>query len=248
MPERTRTYHGVSIGILLLDTRFRRFIGDVGNARTWPFPVQYRIVRDATPNRVTRPEGPQMLEAFKAAADELIDAGVDGIATTCGFLALYQRELAHHCSVPVATSALLQVPMVARILPGRKRPAIFTFSAESLTPRHLHAVGADPATPIFGMPPDSEFQRSIRQGDASVPFARLQQEVLAAASRSLEADKSIGALVLECTNLAPYSHALGRLTGLPVFDVVTLVHWFQRSLRPERFVQDGCDLHSSPQR
>ena len=164
MPDRNRIYHGVCIGILMLDTRFQRFNGDIGNARTWPFPVQYRIVRDATPNRVTRPEGPDMLDAFKAAADEMIDAGVDGITTTCGFLALYQRELAEHCSVPVATSALLQVPMVARILPKGKRPAILTFSAESLTSRHLEAVGADTATPIYGMPPGSEFQRAIREG------------------------------------------------------------------------------------
>ena len=238
MPDRKRVYHGVSIGILMLDTRFQRFNGDIGNARTWPFPVQYRVVRDATPNRVTRPEGPDMLDAFKAAADELIDAGVDGITTTCGFLALYQRELAEHCRVPVATSALLQLPMVARILAKGKRPAILTFSAESLTPRHLEAVGVDTATPIYGMPPGSEFQRAIREGDASVPFATLQREVLETAERTVRADASIGALVLECTNLAPYSRDIARLTGLPVFDVVTLVHWFHRSLAPERFVQD----------
>ena len=47
MPDRNRIYHGVSIGILMLDTRFERFNGDIGNARTWPFPVQYRVVRDA---------------------------------------------------------------------------------------------------------------------------------------------------------------------------------------------------------
>ena len=238
MPDRNRIYHGVSIGILMLDTRFRRFNGDVGNARTWPFPVQYRVVRDATPNRVTRPEGPDMLDAFKAAADEMIDAGVDGITTTCGFLALYQPELADHCSVPVATSALLQVPMVARILPKRRRPAILTFSAESLTSRHLDAVGVDTTTPIHGMPPGSEFQRVIREGDASVPFATLQREVLETAERAVRADGSIGALILECTNLAPFSRDIAHLTGLPVFDVVTLVHWFHRSLTPERFAQD----------
>jgi hypothetical protein len=202
------------------------------------FPVQYRVVRDATPNRVTRPEGPDMLDAFKAAADEMIDAGVDGITTTCGFLALYQRDLAEHCRVPVATSALLQLPMVVRILPRGKRPAILTFSAESLTSRHLAAIGADAATPIYGMPPMSEFQRAIREGDASVPFATLQREVLETAERAVWADASIGALVLECTNLAPYSRNINRLTGLPVFDVVTLVHWFHRSLSPERFAQD----------
>jgi hypothetical protein len=238
MPDRKRIYHGITIGILMLDTRFHRFNGDIGNGSTWPFPVQYRVVRDATPNRVTRPEGPDMLDAFKAAADELTDAGVDGITTTCGFLALYQRELAEHCSVPVATSALLQVPMVARILPKGKRPAIMTFSAESLTARHLESAGADVATPIYGMPPKSEFQRSIREGDASVPFSTLKSEVLATTERIVQSDRTIGALVLECTNLAPYSRDIARLTRLPVFDVVTLVHWFHRSLAPERFAQD----------
>jgi hypothetical protein len=63
----------------MLDTAFERFNGDVGNARTWPFPVQFRIVTGATPNQVTRPEGPDMLEEFKVAADELIAGGVDNL-------------------------------------------------------------------------------------------------------------------------------------------------------------------------
>src|SRR5262249_5611912 len=94
MSTRKRNYHGVAIGVLMLETHFERFNGDIGNARTWPFPVQSRIVPSATPDRVTSPSGPRMLDEFKAAADELIAGGVDGITTTCGFLALYQNELA----------------------------------------------------------------------------------------------------------------------------------------------------------
>jgi hypothetical protein len=88
------------------------------------------------------------------------------------------------------------------------------------------------------MRPDSEFQRSIREGDTSVPFATLHREVLEAADRMVRGDSSIGALVLECTNLTPFSRDVARLTGLPVFDMLTLVHSFHRSLRPERFSQD----------
>jgi hypothetical protein len=44
--------------------------------------------------------------------------------------------------------------------------------------------------------------------------------------------------VLECTNLTPYSRDIGRLTGLPVFDMVSLLHWFHRSLDPEHFTQE----------
>lgn len=238
MKQSRKTYYGVPIGILMLETYFERFNGDIGNARTWPFPVQYKIVKGASPDRITSLTTTDFLQPFLDAADELIAAGCDGITTTCGFLALYQKELAEHCAVPVATSALLQVPMVARILPKGKRPAVITFSAEGLTAKHLTSVGVDPATPVIGMPKSSEFQRSIRAGDTSVSIATLRGEVLDVAKRAVHDDPSIGALVLECTNLTPYSADLRRVTGLPVFDVVSLVHWFHRSLRPEVFPQD----------
>jgi Asp/Glu/Hydantoin racemase len=233
-----KTYYGVSLGILMLETYFQRFNGDIGNARTWPFPVQYRIVKGASPDRITNLTTTDFLQPFLDAADDLIAGGCDGITTTCGFLALYQRELTEHCAVPVATSALLQVPMVARILPKAKRPAIITFSAESLTTRHLTSVGVDSATPVIGMSPSSEFQRSIRTGDTSVSIDTLRAEVLDVASRALRDDPTIGALVLECTNLTPYSADLRRTLSLPIFDVVSLIHWFHRSLRPEVFSQD----------
>ena len=237
--SRKRSYYGVPIGILMLDTKFQRFNGDIGNAQTWPFPVQYKVVRGAVPNKVVDTlNNRDLLQRFADAADELVEQGVDGITTTCGFLALYQQELAAHCSVPVATSALLQLPTVARMLPKGKRPAILTFSAESLTIHHLAGAGIDPDTPVVGMPPTSEFQRSIREGDASVPFEVLKQEVLSVAQRMIENDRSIGAIVCECTNITPYSHEINRRLGVPVFDMVTLVHWFHRALRPQSFQQD----------
>ena len=237
--EHKRTYYGVPLGILMLDSKFERFNGDIGNAQTWPFPVQYKIVRGAVPNKVVDTlNNRHLFQMFADAADELIRDGVDGITTTCGFLALYQQELAAHCSVPVATSALLQVPMVARVLAKGKRPGILTFSAESLTMHHLAAVGIDPDTPVVGLPATSEFQRSIREGDDTVPFEVLKNEVLDTAERMLKDDPSIGAIVCECTNITPYSHEINARLGVPVFDMLTLVHWFHRALRPQSFQQN----------
>jgi hypothetical protein len=236
---RKRTYYGVPIGILMLDSAFERFNGDIGNARTWPFPVQYKIVHGAVPNKVVDTlNNRDLFGRFAEAADALIAEGVDGITTTCGFLALYQEKLAAHCSVPVATSALLQVPMVARMLPKGRRVGILTFSAEHLTVHHLKAVGVDTDTPIVGMPAMSEFQRSIREGDSTVPFEVLKGEVLDVAERMLAADPSIGAIVCECTNISPYAYDINRRLGVPIFDMVTLVHWFHRALRPQHFPQD----------
>jgi Asp/Glu/hydantoin racemase len=231
---RRKTYYGVTIGILMVETYFRRFEGDIGNAATWPFPVQYRIVRGAVPGRMTQLHDGSLLEPFKQAALELIAEGVDGIATTCGFLAYYQKALAEACSVPVATSALLQAPMVARTLPGGKRVGILTYSAEGLSAPYLEAAGVDPATPVVGMPPDSVFCTAIRNGDPGAPYDVVEAEVLAAAQR-LTARGDIGAIVCECTNLTPFSAAMAERFGVPVFDAVSLVHWFHQGLRPRTF-------------
>ena len=40
-----RSVYGVDVGVLMLEARFPRIVGDMGNARTWPFPVRYKIVR-----------------------------------------------------------------------------------------------------------------------------------------------------------------------------------------------------------
>lgn len=235
---KSKTFYGVTVGILMVDSRFRRFPGDIGNAQTWPFPVQYKVVRGALPSMMGNLHNCDLLGAFRQAAQELIDDGVDGITTTCGFLALYQKELAAACSVPVATSALLQVPLVERLLPHGKRVGILTYSAESLTSVYLEAVGADPSTPVYGMPQDSEFCRSIREGDPSVPYEVWEREILEAAADFLAHHPEIGALVCECTNMTPFSAAINRRFGIPVYDSVSLVNWFHSGLRPRRHAQE----------
>ena len=45
----------------------------------------------------------------------------------------------------------------------------------------------------------------------------------------------IGAVVVECTNIAPYSAELRERSGLPVFDIVTLARWLAAAVRPARY-------------
>ena len=233
MAVRRRTVHGVTVGILMVETYFRRWVGDIGNAETWPFPVQYRIVHGATPHHMTRLQGGALIEPFRQAAMELIEGGVDGIVTSCGFLALYQRDLAAALPVPVAASALLQGPLIAATLPAGKRLGVFTYDAAGLTLEHLQAAGLPGDTLVVGMDPSSQFCRSIRDGDATVPYEALEAEVLATAGQL--AAEGVGAILCECTNLTPFSAAMQDRFGLPVWDAVSLVHWFHQGLRPRRF-------------
>ena len=55
----------------MLDTRFPRVPGDIGNAATFAFPVRYRAVRGASPRRVVVQRDLALLAPFIAAAREL---------------------------------------------------------------------------------------------------------------------------------------------------------------------------------
>ena len=162
-----KAVYGASVGILMLEARFPRIPGDMGNALTWPFPVMYKVVRDASPDRVVRGGAAGMLPAFIDAALELVADGVDGITTNCGFLSLFQAELAAAVGVPVAASSLMQVAQVNAILPPGKVAGILTISASSLTDAHLTAAGVPLTTPIGTTEGGQEFTRAILDNEGT---------------------------------------------------------------------------------
>ena len=230
-----KAVYGASVGILLLESRFPRIPGDGGNAETWPFPMLYRVVGGATPDKVVRDREGGIVEDFAAAARELVAIGADGITTNCGFLVLYQDRLAQACGVPVAASSLLQVPWVERLLPPGRRVGVVTVEAGSLTPRHLECAGARPDTPVEGTEGCAEFTRVLLGDELELDVDSAREEVIAAARRLVERNRDIGAIVLECTNMPPYAAEVSRAVGLPVYDFYSFICWFQAGLRPRSF-------------
>src|SRR5687767_1059483 len=131
--------YGFTVGILMLNTRFPRVVGDMGNAATFDFPVRYHRVAGADPDLVVRRGAAGLLPAFVEGAMLLEREGVGALTTNCGFLVKYQRQLAAAVRIPVFTSSLLLVPLVHRMLGPGRRVGIMTVSAATLTPEHLEA-------------------------------------------------------------------------------------------------------------
>lgn len=227
---------GASVGILMLDTVFPRIPGDIGNAKTWPFPVHYKIVRNVSPALALSDNAMDTLDQFIAAAKELVADGVDGITTSCGFLSLFQQELAAALPVPVASSSLMQVNLVNAILPKDKVAGILTISKSALTPRHLAAAHVPKDTPIHSTEAGQEFTQAILGGARRLNVDQARQDNIVAAQEMCNANSALGAIVLECTNMAPYAADIKAATGLPVFSMYHFVRWFQSGLEPKAFV------------
>ena len=89
------TNDGFDIGIVMQRDTVRRPVGDVGNAKTFPFPVLYRQVHDATVWDLFNPGiAIGAPEPWVEAARDLERAGVKGISGGCGFMSIHQPAMA----------------------------------------------------------------------------------------------------------------------------------------------------------
>ena len=217
----------------MLDTRFPRIRGDVGNPKTWDFPVIYGVVPGASTKRAVLHDPTALLPLFIEEGRRLIEQGAAGIATTCGFLSPLQADLAAALNVPVATSALMQAPLIAATLPSDQRVGVLTISAATLTPRHLAAAGVPEDTPIEGVD-GGHFAETILHDRKTLDPDRCRVELVTGALRLMDRGR-VGAILLECTNMPPWAADIHAATGVPVFSIVTVLRWFQAGLEPQRF-------------
>jgi len=220
----------------MLDTRFPRPPGDVGNPATWPFPVRYHVVPGARAATAVGGCEDALFGAFVAAGRALVAEGCTGLATTCGFLVPLQDRLSAALGVPVASSSLMQGPAVAATLPPGRVPGVVTISRGALAPRHLAAAGIGPDVPVAGTDEGAttHFTDAILGDADTLDLDRAEEEVVAAARRLTAAHPGVGAIVLECTNMGPYAAAVQRATGLPTYSIVSYLTWFHAALAPAR--------------
>lgn len=226
----TTNLYGYTIGILVIEGHFPRLPGALGNATTFPFPVLHHVVPGASGERVVRQADAEMgpwLEGARA----LEAAGVRAITTSCGFTAMFQRELTEAVDVPVFASSLLLVPLIARMQKPGRRVGVITADARHLTARHLDGAGIHPATVVVaGLEGCQEFEEVVFQDRPDLDVDRMQAEVVDVASGLVGRHPEVGALLLECSLLPPFAHAVQAATRLPVFDYTTLVTMVHSSL------------------
>ena len=213
---------GVSIGVLSLESYFPKPPGHIKNPSSLPFTTSYEIITGLTIPVLLNNPSPDMIAPLIAAARRLEKSGVKAITGSCGFLALFQNEIAAAVDVPVFVSSLVQADLIHRMT-GRP-VGVLTASVDLLTTRHLAAVGAE-NTPLVieGMQDGTEFSDVIlRNSRVDMDLKTIEAELLEASERLVARAPEVGAILLECTDLPPYAHSLQSRLNRPVFDIITL--------------------------
>ncbi len=124
------------------------------------------------------------------------------------------------------------------LLPPGRRVGVLTVERSSLTPAHLAAAGirARHRVAIVGMEEvGGHFAGVILEDRLELDLEQARLEHERAARLLVERHPEVGAIVLECTNMPPYADVVRRATGLPVYDLTTLVRWAAAGVLPRRF-------------
>jgi len=199
-------------------------VGNSTNPLTYPFPAVFSKVAGANYQSVLVNPDRRLIGAMVKAAESMIEQGVKAIITSCGFNAIFQKELATALPVPVYSSALLQIPFIRASL-GRQKLLVITASKQDLKPVHFHAVGVMDmyGIEIYGMEEMPEWSKISRFPNQPLVIEKVATEVVSLATVAKHEHPDLGAILLECTDLPPFADAVRKAVNLPVYDLLTMV-------------------------
>ena len=229
--------YGHSIGIVLIDCETPFIPGDVGNASTYGFPVLYRTAPGVSLDRLIEQGDPTMVGAVIETARELEKAGVRAITSDCGYMIRFHRQVAEAVNIPVIFSSLLQIPLIAATLGPDQAVGIICANRKRLTPDLLAVAGVQKGMKVVirGMENSTAFRGPILDETGTLDDTAIEKEVVARAVEMVTAHPETGAILLECSNLPPYAHAVQRATGRPVFDFITLINYMHNAFHRKPF-------------
>lgn len=222
------TNYGQDIGILMMRTVFPRLVGDIGNARTFSMPVRYQIVDVDPLNMTEKNADSRLLAPFIEAARQLEAEGCKAIATSCGFLAGFQRQLADAVNIPVFTSPLILVPMIYTALSRKRSIGILSEYAQGMNEQYFNQAGwSSKNIPIHvsGLEADSAFSQMIIADNPEGNWEPMAACIREMTEKHMEQYPDTGALVLECANYAPFTHMIQQIAQVPVFGMNQLLEY-----------------------
>lgn len=218
------------IGVIMLDTRFPRIAGDIGNPDSFPGPVIYRRVDRARVGDVVSagPLPEALSSACVDAARELEVSGATVIGTSCGFLAPEQHRLQAAARCPVMSSSLLLIPFLRGVYGPDAGIGVLTFDADTLGVRHFNG-SFDEHIIVQGLPAEGSLYRTIKNDEPHLDVRRAGREVDGTVRELLKRSPEVKVLLLECTNLSPFKPELRKKYRRPVFDLVDALIWLDNA-------------------
>jgi len=228
---------GHTIGMLCAEWNIPFVPGDLNNAGTFDFPILYATVPGADGASILSGDAQKHTAKFVAAARELEARGVRAITSNCGYMAAYQGAISSAVSIPVFMSSLVQAPMLLSMIGPNHRLGVLVANGATLNDALLASAGVTDLSRLVvaGLEANPHWRSAIIDESGQLDTEIVRDEVLSTARALLHRHPDISALLLECSDLPPYSAHLAQELDIPVFDWAEFIRWVHAACRPRSY-------------
>lgn len=223
---------GYTVGIMLLDVHYPLLPGNVVNASTYSYPVRHAWVPGADQNRMHSGDESLLPELIKTARQLELE-GCRAICGACGYFGHFQKKVAEALDIPVYLSSVIQASWIAAGLKSSQKIGVLCADGKNLT-RELFAE-CSVSEEIFNrcviksagkLPVFSAFMERRGHFDN----AAVREELKGLVREILDENENVGAILLECSDMPPYSAAIQAEFNLPVFDFITMINFVHNAV------------------
>lgn len=215
------------IGVLMLNTKFPRLKGDVGNYETFGGRVEYYYVENATSKSVVLSDE-NLFDAFLHGAIYLEKKGCKLITTSCGFLIKYQTAIASQLTVPFVASSLVIYDILSKLY-GSKHVAVLTANKSRLMNMDIKICNIDQICDMCEGMEDSYFYKVYVENKVTeldeLDINKLYEDLREKIIKIKEKCDVLSAILLECTNMVPFAEKLSVEFGIPVYTLSSIINW-----------------------
>jgi len=206
--------------------------GSCTNPFSYDYPILIKRVKGINADTIVINPDPKVIDLMIMEMHKMVEQGVLAIATSCGFNAVHQQKLADSIEVPVFSSSLMQIPFVWKTLSSNQSIGVITAREKSLTKAHFNNVGVTNEMPfhVYGVEDYSEWSKLLNPADdITIDPSIMEKEIASLSLKITQNHPNIGAFVIECTDMPPFSDAIRKATRLPVFDFITMANYIVSS-------------------
>ena len=226
-----------SLGILRLDYDYPSSLGEIDCPESFNYDVYYKVVPGFTfemcqSGKLTNKVKVRFMESIRWLVRE---KKVSAITGDCGFMMNFQPIAREVTNVPVIMSALCQLPSVLCAFGNKEQIIILTANSQSFKLMHniiKKECGIETNEQRYNVVgcEDVDGFHAVKYGQ-KVDIEKVEPGIVKKAVEALKMYPESVAILLECTQLPPYSDSIRYETGVPVFDVITTCNTFMEAFK-----------------
>lgn len=224
----------ISLGIIRLDYDYPPAVGDIDHYDTFNYKVYYKVIPGLTfemcqSGNITHKVKNNIINSVKWFNLKHVSA----ITGDCGFMINIQNIVREHTRLPVLMSSLVQLPTLVQSYGNKEKILVLTANGKSLLDMKgliydlCNSDIENEQIVIFGCENIKGFD-AVAKGE-KVNTQIVEKDLVEQIKWLLTFNSEIVCILSECTELPPYSDALRKSTGLPVFDAITCADFFMSS-------------------